>query len=256
MSGHAAQTLWEARLNHEILPRNFQGYPNSEEDAYAIQKLMITKSNRQVIGWKLGATSAAAMEIVGVTKPFTGPLFSDFCHKDGDEIELYSGEVLETEFTLKIKTDIPYQPEAHPIALVETAIGAIIPSFEIVGCRFGGKINNSGFRPIADGGANIGCILGQAFSNIDFQNLGNHKTTLKLNGEQVATGQPSDLSWTPLIESVSWLASQPIMAGRGLIAGDIVMTGTVTGMTPLAPGDIAEADFGELGILRAQFHGR
>jgi 2-keto-4-pentenoate hydratase len=40
---------------------------------------------------------------------------------------------------------------------------------------------------------------------------------------------------------------------RGLRAGDYIMTGTCTGLTPLHPGDHAVADFGVLGMVRAEF---
>ena len=56
MSNAAAQSLWQARLNHKVLPRNFESFPTSEAEAYAIQKAMILHCDRQVIGWKLGAT--------------------------------------------------------------------------------------------------------------------------------------------------------------------------------------------------------
>jgi 2-keto-4-pentenoate hydratase len=44
-----------------------------------------------------------------------------------------------------------------------------------------------------------------------------------------------------------WLANQQSRFGRGLAAGDIVSTGTCTGLDRVAPGDRALADFGSLG---------
>ena len=55
------------------------------------------------------------------------------------------------------------------------------------------------------------------------------------------------------IGAVAWLAGQPRLAGRGLKRGEIVMTGTCTGLTPITLGDRATADFGELGQVRAVF---
>ena len=253
MSIFAAQSLWKARLNHEVLPRDFEDYPTSEEEAYAIQKAMISHCKRQVIGWKLGATTQTAMETIGVTRPFVGPLFRDFCYQNGDTIKVSPRYFLETEFTIKIKSNLPYRPEGYPINEVEPIIEAIIPSFEVIGSRFDGEIKNSNFRPIADSGANVGCVLGQRFSDWNIESLTNQEVLLNINGERVTQGKPSNLLWKHLFEAVSWLASQPIIAERGLIAGDLIMTGTMTGMIPVAPGDVAEANFGNMGILHAQF---
>ena len=99
----------------------------------------------------------------------------------------------------------------------------------------------------------MGCVLGQRSSDWKIDNLTNHEVTLKINGERVTQGKLSDLLWKHLFQAVSWLAGQPMLAGRGLVAGDLIMTGTMTGMTPVAPGDVAEANFGNMGILHTQF---
>jgi 2-keto-4-pentenoate hydratase len=44
-----------------------------------------------------------------------------------------------------------------------------------------------------------------------------------------------------------WLANQQSRFGRGLKAGDIVSTGTCTGLDRVKPGDQVAADFGSLG---------
>ena len=52
---------------------------------------------------------------------------------------------------------------------------------------------------------------------------------------------------------MTWLARQPAMAPRGLLAGDIVMTGTCTGITPISKGTRARANFGAMGEIHAAF---
>jgi 2-keto-4-pentenoate hydratase len=44
-----------------------------------------------------------------------------------------------------------------------------------------------------------------------------------------------------------------VLAGRGLKRGEIVMTGTCTGLTLITAGDKAIADYGDLGQVRATF---
>ena len=46
-----------------------------------------------------------------------------------------------------------------------------------------------------------------------------------------------------------WLANQQSRFGHGLKAGDIVSTGTCTGLDAVKPGDAVLADFGTLGCV-------
>ena len=50
-----------------------------------------------------------------------------------------------------------------------------------------------------------------------------------------------------------WLANQQSSAGRGLRAGEIISTGTCTGLDPVQPGDAVQADFGALGTVEIVF---
>ena len=63
----------------------------------------------------------------------------------------------------------------------------------------------------------------------------------------------SDLVFGDPIGAIAWLASHPAWAGRGLRRGEIVRTGTCTGITQIQAGDRAEADYGEFGRVRATF---
>jgi 2-keto-4-pentenoate hydratase len=50
-----------------------------------------------------------------------------------------------------------------------------------------------------------------------------------------------------------WLSNHQSQRGCGLDAGTIVSTGTCTGLDAVRPGDVAEADFGILGVVRITF---
>ena len=83
--------------------------------------------------------------------------------------------------------------------------------------------------------------------------LGRHAVRLRLNGSDAASGSSSDLVFGDPIGAIAWLASHPVLAGRGLKRGEIVMTGTCTGLTSIKAGDEALADYGDLGQVRATF---
>jgi 2-keto-4-pentenoate hydratase len=50
-----------------------------------------------------------------------------------------------------------------------------------------------------------------------------------------------------------WFANQQSTHGRGLKAGEIVSTGTCTGLDPVMRGDRVQADLGDLGSVEVVF---
>jgi len=52
---------------------------------------------------------------------------------------------------------------------------------------------------------------------------------------------------------LQWLANKQSQTGRGLLAGEIISTGTCTGLLDVASGDSVAADFGLLGAVEISF---
>ena len=55
------------------------------------------------------------------------------------------------------------------------------------------------------------------------------------------------------INVLQWLANKQSQTGRGLRKGEIVSTGTCTGVLAVSPGDHVTADFGALGHVEIEF---
>jgi len=253
MTSSAAQQLWNARISDTKLASNFCSDLNSEVAAYKLQSELISLSGLPVIGWKIGATNETLFDVLGVTQPFFGPLFDRFTYASGEDLKILPGHNLETEFTVRLKTDLPFREESYTHAEIGTSISSIIPSFEIVGARFEGELAGAGYRLIADGGANIATVLGSEIGEWRGFDLTDYPVSLSLNGKSVCEGSTSALLWDHVFDALAWLVRQPAISERGLLADDIVMTGTCTGITPLSQGDRVVADFGEMGEVRAAF---
>ena len=155
--------------------------------------------------------------------------------------------------SIRLKSALPCREEPYSHAEVTDAVAAIVPSFEIVGVRFEGGPAGAGYRVIADCGANVATVLGPEIRDWSGLNLTDCPVALFMNGKQIGEGNPSDLMWDHIFEAVVWILRQPAITERGLLADDIIMTGTFTGITPLSPGDQVEADFGKMGVVRANF---
>jgi 2-keto-4-pentenoate hydratase len=163
------------------------------------------------------------------------------------------GPGLETEFLVGLAADLPARERAYQRDEVAAAVEFVAPAFEIVGARFQGGLKGKGLLAIADGGANVAIVQGAPVRDWRRFDLGRHALRLSVNGREVAAGDSSVLVFGDPIGAVAWLASQPLLGNGGLKRGEIVMTGTCTGLTPLQAGDRALADFGELGQVRATF---
>ena len=253
MTEGLAQDLWNARVSNTRLASNFVGGPETEEEAYEIQEAMIAASGLEVTGWKIGATVEALFEALGVSQPFLGPLFQRFTQNSGSEFQVLPGHSIETEMTVRLQSDLIPRDQPYERDEIESAIAAIHPSFEIVGARIEGELAGAGFRLIADGGANIGTVLGAEVPNWSGLDLANYPVNLSINGNIVHEGNTSVLLWDHIFDALTWCLRHPVLSQRGLRAGDLIMTGTCTGITPISPGDKAEANFGEMGEVSVRF---
>jgi 2-oxo-hept-3-ene-1,7-dioate hydratase len=250
-----AEALWKARVDGEVVVVGAAQAPASLAAAYEVQATMIELAGLPQVGWKLGATTGAALDLLALDEAFMGPLFASHCHQSGAEIALQPAHSpgLETEFLVGLGADLPPREAPYAAEEVASAVEFVAPAFEVIGCRFAGGLAGNGLLVIADGGGNAAIVQGAPVRDWRRFDLRRHGVRLNLNGTEAASGSSSALIFGDPIGAVAWFASQPLLAGRGLRRGEIVMTGTCTGLTPIKAGDAAVADFGELGQVRATF---
>ena len=251
-----AAALWDARMSGETIELDAADKPADVAAAYAIQTIQTAASGAAQIGWKLGATNDKALAMLKLDDAFAGPLLSPFRSGNGARIELpvACAPGLETEFLVKLADDVPARDRPYPADEIAPAVDYVAPSFEIVGCRLPGGLANGGLVVVADGAGNIAFVEGERGDG-DWRSLdlAAQELVVTVNGEEKACGAGSLLMWGDPLAAVGWLATHPLVAERGLRAGDVVMTGTCGGILPIAPGDEARADFGALGTVEASF---
>ena len=133
------------------------------------------------------------------------------------------------------------------------AIASVAGAIEIVGSRIADGMANAG--PVmltADCGSNIGLIVGAWHDFTQDIDLVNHPVQMFINDSLHGKGTGEKALDNPLNVMV-WLANRQSGTGRGLKAGELVSTGTCTGLDPVQPGDRARADFGSLGTVEVTF---
>lgn len=242
--------LWHARRDGTQV--DVKEFPDSEDAAYQLQESLNVTSDCHINGFKIGATSDTTMSMLGLDKPFYGPLYQEFTRRQGGDIPVHTahGPQVETEFVVAIGKDLPGNGN-RTIDEVRDVIAWVAGGFEIIGTRMKTVPEKRGFCAIADFGANLDFMVGDPVDNWQGLDLNNHPVVLFANDKQVIEGNSNmSLAGNP-IGMVAWLLNQPRFQQRGLRAGDMISCGTCTGVYPVAPGDILRAEFGELGTLTA-----
>ena len=251
-----AAALWDARMRGGTIELDAADKPSDAAAAYAIQTIQTAESGAAQAGWKIGATNEKALERLRLDGAFAGPLLAPFRSGNGARITLPTACApgLETEFLVKLGDDVPARDRPYPAREIAASVDYVAPALEIVGCRLPGGFANGGFVIIADGAGNVAFVEGERGDG-DWRSLdlAAQELVVTVNGEEKARGAGSLLMWGDPLAAVGWLATHPLVAERGLRAGDVVMTGSCGGILPIAPGDEARADFGALGTVEASF---
>lgn len=91
-----------------------------------------------------------------------------------------------------------------------------------------------------------GIVLGAPLAGKHGLDIALEGAVMRVNGVPRATGTTVNIMGSPLI-AVAEIANRLAAAGLGLKAGMVLMTGTITGITPVATGDLVEAAFTRLG---------
>jgi 2-keto-4-pentenoate hydratase len=237
-------------LRGELLPEG------DVETAYDVQQAQVrrwTAEGRRPVGAKIGLTSRVVQENLGVYQPDFGVLFADMAVPDGTEVDL--GRLLqprvEAEVAFVLGADLPY--EQVTVADVIHATDHLLPAIEIVDSRVAGW-DISIVDTVADNASSGLFVLGTAPRRIAEVDLRLCGMVLEHAGEPVSVGAGAACLGNPA-HAVAWLAETLARSGRPLRAGDVVLSGALGPMVPVAPGAAYEARISGLGSVRTCFSG-
>lgn len=255
MAIELAKQLWRARLSGETVDAGNVALPVTLDEAYSIQREVIALSGQPIVGFKIGSTSIEAQRLLGTTEPGSSPLLAGFVHGSPARIPVSAAHApaVEGEFAFKLGADLPARAAPYSRDEVMAAVAAIAGAIEIVGTRFAGGLGGKGrLLTTADGGVNIAIAVAGWRTDWRTFDLPQHMVTMSVNGMTMGAGPGSRALGDPMNVLV-WLVNQQSQRGRGMHAGEIVSTGTCTGLDSVRPGDTARADFGTLGAVEIVF---
>ncbi|WP_029110848.1 2-keto-4-pentenoate hydratase [Mycobacterium sp. URHD0025] len=223
-------------------------------DAYEIQLINIRQrvaEGARIIGHKVGLSSKAMQDMMGVDEPDYGHLLDEM--EVFENVPVPSSKFLyprvEVEVGFILADDLPGAGCTEEDVLAATA--AFAPAIELIDTR----ITNWQIKlcdTIADNASSAGWVLGEARVSPKDIDICNIDAVLTNQGKVVAEGRSDAVLGNP-VTAVAWLARKVESFGVRLKAGDIVLPGSCTRAIDAPPGSDFVADFAGLGSVRLSF---
>lgn len=241
--------LFEAEQNQSTISPLSESVDFPVEVAYQVQAAGLALKNEPFIGYKLGYTSQAMRQQMGVPHPNYGRLTESMSLPLPlvSMAELIHPRV-EPEIALLLENDLSGPGLTLP--QVQQAIALAYPALEVVDTRY----HDYRFKlpdNIADNSSAARFILGQpvAAHQVDLRLVG---VLLWRNGQLIERGVGADALGNPLV-AIRWLGNQLGQRGESLPAGCIILTGGLTRASQAVTGDTFLAEFGGLGPVSLTF---
>ena len=221
--------------------------------AYRVQKYNVERevgAGRRIVGRKIGLTSKAVQEQLGVGEPDYGTLL-DVMDVSAMEIVPF-GSLIQPKIEAEIAVVLGRDLDSPTVSLVDAAraVDCVLPALEIVDSR----IKNwqiSIFDTIADNASSALFVTGTKPidpKRIDLRLAG---MVLEKNGNVASLGVGAACLGNPY-RALTWLARKMAEAGEPLRAGALILTGALGPMTKLAPGDAVSAEIQGMGRVTVQ----
>jgi 2-keto-4-pentenoate hydratase len=209
-------------------------------------------AGERVVGYKVGFTNIAVRDKMGLPDSTYGYLMGDMVLESGGSLEVAEmiAPKIESEICVRVGRDL--SGPGVSAADVLAAADAVRASFEICDARIlDWKCPYPDF--FADNGFSARIVLGGAgWLAVDHVDLLNETVVLSKDGEAIAEGRGEMALGSPA-NAVAWLANKLAARGRSLAAGMLVMTGTLTPITPIERGSTYVASFSTLGAVEKTF---
>jgi 2-keto-4-pentenoate hydratase len=229
--------------------------------AYAVQQGLVQDrlaGGVTVVGRKIGATSKAVQDQLGVDQPDFGYLLSDMDVSAGADPG--SGPIsmrtllqprVEAEVAFRLGRDIDVPEDEITLGFVRDAVDVALPALEIVDSRIA-DWNIKFTDTVADNASSGLFVVGSDAKPLSEVEPVDVVMSLTINGEERSAGNGAACLGDPL-EALRWLAVQASRFGDPLRAGHLVLSGALGPFVPFAPGDRVEASISGFDTLSVEF---
>lgn len=224
------------------------------DDAHRICERNIEKrilAGEKLAGYKIGFTNLAVREKMGLPDSTYGYLTDTMVLNSGINLAMsdFIAPKVECEICFKLKA--PLQGKGLGVEQVVAATEGVCASFEICDARIKDwKCPYNDF--FADNGFSARIVVSGSWRSPQGFDFLKEKVVLKQNGKELAQGT-GELAMGHPAKAVAWLVHKLADRGKGLEAGQVVMTGTLTPILPIEKGSTYAASFSTLGDVKMTF---
>ena len=228
--------------------------PRTIEDGYRMLRIATEQWGDEPVGWKVGATSMEVQAMFGIDEPVYGPMFKTTVHASPARLKAAAFQhlLLEAEFTFAFREGLPLRAKPYAREEVLEAIETVVPSIEVISPRFKRLCVDHTPQFIADFSGNAAAVLGTPCREWRALDLAAQGAAMIIGGVRRQEGTGAVTLGNPL-NVLEWLVAAMATRGQAIRKGDLVMTGTMTGLHAPKPGETAVADFGALGRVEVVF---
>lgn len=241
--------LYSAEKERREVVKVTDRYPDlSFSDAYSIQEKLIERREQdgaRRIGLKLGLTSKAKQEMMGVHEAIYGYLTHDMLALEWEPLEFsdFIHPKAEPEIAFFIDEDLQGTNVTAEDVLRVTKF--VAPAIEIIDSRY----LNFKFTladVIADNCSSSKFLIGSKWMSPKELDLGQLGMVMAKNGQVVQTGSSAAVLGHPAT-SVAWAVNKLGEAGKRINKGDVILSGAVSEAISFEPDDTVIVQFAELG---------
>lgn len=242
--------LYQALINRRMIaPLTERDSEITIADAYAVSTRLLERrldAGEKIIGKKIGVTSKAVQTMLNVHQPDFGYLTDTMVYQSGATVPVTETMIqprAEGEIAFILKTDL--KGPGVTTSDVLQATDFVVPCFEIVDSRIRDweiKIQDT----IADNASCGYFALGNQAADPRRLDLSTVGMVFERNGSVVATGAGAAALGSPLI-CVAWLANTLGRFDTALKAGEVILSGSLVPLIPIASGDYMTVHTGGIG---------
>jgi 2-keto-4-pentenoate hydratase len=258
----AAALIASARLGGELLGDLGEDVrPPTELDAYRVQaiahRLLEAAGFGRQAGWKIGCTTKVMQAYLGIGNPCAGAMFAaSVWHGRHSLATPARGRLgVECEIAVRLARDLPQRDEPYQLADMPAAVAASMAAIEVVQDRYVDYPSLDTPTLIADDFFHYACVLGPPNESLAPQALRDVTAAMAINGQPVGRGVGADILGEPL-QVLCWLANGCAAWGNPLLAGDVVLLGSLVQTQWVQAGDVVTVTNHPLGEVAAEFGGR
>jgi 2-keto-4-pentenoate hydratase len=207
----------------------------------------------EACGHKIGATSLEVQRLLNCQEPIHAPILREDVLASGATFRIPAGLLdIECEFGFLMARDFPKSADMLEMAALRSVIAECFVALEIVGRRVVAEVPLNETGSIADFVLDVAIVRGEPIPDWERQDLAAMPVRAVVDGATVARGTGAMVIGYPL-NALLWLAGALRKRGDQLRSGEIILTGTCTGITKVAPGQVFAGCFADLPPVQVRF---